>query len=148
MPAVSSALLQQLSNRYPAWGEVERFVAEVVSLSPLLVLLFGSLARRDFTQESDVDILVVFDRPMAWEVVYRFSTGVIQPLVKELNEVLWEIHEGNTFFIEALEDGIPLLDHEGTYERLRCQAEAAVAHLGLVREEGGWRGGGNQVRTE
>lgn len=40
----------------------------------------------------------------------------MQPLVWGLNEALGEIAAGNTLLIEALEDGIPLLDREGTYE--------------------------------
>jgi hypothetical protein len=139
MPQTYSALLKRLSDKYAAWGEVARFVADVETYSPLLVLLFGSLAREEYTQESDADVLVIFATPMDWQVVYGLSTGVVQPLVKELQEVLEKLHEGNTFFIEAFEDGVPLVDREGTYTRLRCEAESSVARFGLMREPGGWR---------
>ena len=141
MPQTYSALLKRLSAKYVAWSEVERFVAAVQTLSPLLVLLFGSLAREEYTQESDADILVIFDGPMDWQAVYGLSTGVVQPLVKALHEVLEQLHEGNTFFIEALEDGLPLVDVEGTYTRLRGEAASSVARFELVREPGGWRWG-------
>jgi len=38
------------------------FVATVRQLDPVAAVLFGSVARGDFTQHSDADVLVVFDR--------------------------------------------------------------------------------------
>lgn len=84
-------------------------------------------------------MLVVFGPPRAWEEVYGFSNGTVQPIVKSLDEMLRELREGNSFFVEALEDGVPLWDAAGTYERLKDEAEEAKARFGLVREEDGWR---------
>jgi hypothetical protein len=131
--------LTRVRERYPGFGELEAFVRKVAWHRPLLVLLFGSLATGEFTQHSDADVLVIFNRLVDWMTVYECSTGWVQPLVWELGEALREIEEGNTLLIEAIEDGIPLLNRVGTYELLREAPERAKSLLGLVRVEQGWR---------
>ncbi len=143
LPAVLSSeqVLQiaRVQERYPAYAEIEEFMRRVAVHKPLLVLLFGSLATGRFTQHSDADVLVIFDRSVDWMSVYKCSTGRVQPLVRELDRALREIESGNTLLIEAVEDGIPLLDRAGVYEQLRCACQQAKHWLGLVRERTGWR---------
>lgn len=131
--------LARVQERYPAFAELEEFVQRVSVRKPLLVLLFGSLATGQFTQHSDADVLVIFNRSVDWMSVYECSAGRVQPLVRELGEALGEIEAGNTLLIEALEDGIPLLDRAGAYERLRCACWEAKRRLGLVRTRRGWQ---------
>jgi hypothetical protein len=126
-------------ERHPGFLELEEFVERLALREPLLILLYGSLATGEFTQRSDIDVLVVFSEPVEWMEVYSCSRGRVQPLVFELSRAIQELAEGNTLLIEALEDGIPLLDREGTYERLKCVAGEAKARMGLVRERRGWR---------
>jgi len=95
-------------------------------------------AEQDLRVASDVNVLVIFAGLREWMEVCRCSRGLVQPLVWGLNEALEEIAAGNTLLIEALEDGIPLLDREGTHGRLRAAAEKAKGRLGLVREGSGW----------
>jgi len=81
--SLASASLRREFPRYPYWDELEGFLAELKRrFEPSAVVLFGSLARGDFTQHSDIDVLVVLPREVAWEEVYRFSQGMVQPLVK------------------------------------------------------------------
>ncbi len=131
--------LKQLQERYPGWGELESFVGKIAKRRPLLVLLFGSLATGEFTQYSDADVLVVFDRAVDWMAVYELSWGRVQPLVYAMGEALREIEAGNTLLIEAVEDGIPLLNRADTYELMREVSERAKSLLGLVRVGQGWR---------
>jgi len=118
---------------------VQRFVKGVVtSLKPLLILLFGSVAKGEFTQESDADVLVVFDRPVDWLTVYAHSQGMVQPLVKTLDEVLAQIRQGEPFFIEIVEDGLALYDADEIHQRLMVEAAKAKREWGLTRTEDGW----------
>lgn len=133
--------LRRVQERYPGFSELEIFVRKVAKRRPLLVLLFGSLATGEFTQYSDADVLVVFDRAVDWMRVYESSQGQVQPLVFAMEEALREIEAGNTLLIEALEEGIPLVDRAGAYDRLRRAAARAKSELGLVRVKGGWRRG-------
>lgn len=139
-PARSLAGLKAKYPSWPHWASLERFLRGVAGLRPRTVVLFGSLAKGDFTQHSDADVLVVFARPVDWLEVYQHSDGLVQPVVKTLGEIEAQISEGNTFLIEALEDGVALLDQEETFAKLLGLCQEAKARLGLRRVAGGWRG--------
>ncbi|MEO0249415.1 MAG: nucleotidyltransferase domain-containing protein [candidate division WOR-3 bacterium] len=133
-----SPLLKATYRDYPHWCEVQRFVKGVASLKPLLILLFGSVATGEFTQDSDADVLVIFDRPVEWLMIYAHSQGMVQPLVKTLDEVLAEIRHGEPFFIEIVEDGLALYDAGGIHQRLIGEAAKAKREWGLTRTADGW----------
>lgn len=137
-----SSCIPSLKARYPEyahWVSVERFVAGVRLLDPLLVLLFGSLARGEFTQHSDADILVITREPVDWLEVYEHSDGLVQPVVKSLMEMETRLAAGDPFLCEIIEDGVPLYEVEGTHARLRSCVQEAKARWGLERVPGGWR---------
>ena len=110
---------------YPYWPEVQRFMEGILRLKPVLVVLFGSVARGDFTQESDADVLVIFERPVDWATVYAYSQGMVQPLVKTVDEVLAQIRQGEPFFIEVVEEGKVLYEADRMHERLLADAARA-----------------------
>lgn len=134
----------QAQSNYPHWPSVERFVAQVCQLKPLLVLLFGSVATGEFTQHSDADVLVVFDRPVSWETVYACSDGFIQPVVKTWQEVEAKVKAGEPFYCEIVEDAWVLLDAAGIYEQLKHLVTLARQYWGLERTSRGWRWSGGQ----
>jgi len=75
-----------------------------------LVVLFGSVARGDYTEESDVDVLVVADRlpsdPRdAYEVVKRVVDARVQPTCFTTSSFLKKLRSESTFIMEVLEDG-------------------------------------------
>jgi predicted nucleotidyltransferase len=124
---------------YPRRSSIERFVERAKPLDPVLVLLFGSAATGEFTQYSDADVLVIFERPVAWETVYACSDGTVQPLVKTEDELTAQIAAGEPFFCEIVEQGEVLFDADGVYERLCRRVAAARRQWGLVQTPGGWR---------
>lgn len=142
MPRPSLTSCEKTWPDVPQRRSVEGFLERVRRLQPLLVVLFGSLATGDYTQHSDADVLVVFREPVAWETVYAFSDGVVQPVVATWEELLARLREGEPFFHEILAEGIPLLEaREGLWDELaRCAAEAARAQA-LARTPRGWRWG-------
>jgi len=101
--------------------------------------LFGSVARGDFRLDSDADVLVVFSKPVELAQVYQDSDGTVQPVVKTLDQMDKFIREGEPFYIEMIEDGIPLYDSDGQYKKLSRLAREAKAAWGLKRTKGGWR---------
>lgn len=131
--------LDLIRDRYPDFPEIKAFIEAIKREDPLLVLLFGSLATGEFTQYSDADVLTVFAKQTSWDEVYSYSSGVVQPVVKSIDEALHEIGAGNTFLIEAIEDGIVLFDTNDTYARLIYTARQAKQKFGLVRDSRGWR---------
>lgn len=124
---------------YPHLAELTAFVEGVEALGPQVVLLFGSVATGEFTQRSDADVLVVFDRERDWLEVYQHSRGMVQPIVRTLSDVERLIRDGEPFYIQAFQEGVQLAGSEPTYERLRDLVEEAMSAHGLVRTERGWR---------
>lgn len=126
-------------REYPHWPSIERFVDRVKQLEPLLVLLFGSVATGEFTQHSDADVLVVFEHPVGWDTVYACSDGLVQPVVKTLDELTAQITAGEPFFCEIVEQGQMLFDADGVYEQLCRRVADARRRWGLERTPMGWR---------
>ena len=124
---------------YPHLPEVHDYVDYVRGLGALLVVLFGSVARGEFRAESDADVLVLVAKPMEWKQVYQRTHGIVQPIIKTVEEYLAQIQEGEPFFVEMIEDGILLYDSDGWHRRLIAEVELAKAKWGLVRTAFGWQ---------
>lgn len=78
-----------------------------------LAILFGSRARGDYTDKSDIDILVVADNlpkdPRESFAVLRDIDFVkIHPIGFNTEIFLKKLKEGSTFIIEIIEEGKPL----------------------------------------
>lgn len=75
-----------------------------------LVVLFGSRARGDYTNESDVDLLVVADNLMkdpreSFIQLYDPDYPLVNPVGLNTETFLKKLGEGSTFILEILEDG-------------------------------------------
>lgn len=135
----SSNLSRATWRDYPRWPSVERFVERVRRLDPLLVLVFGSVVTGEFTQYSDADVLVVFERPVSWDAVYACSDGIVQPVVKTRDELVAQIASGEPFLCEVIEEGKVLFNADGVYEHLRHCVTTARERHGIERTATGWR---------
>jgi predicted nucleotidyltransferase len=124
---------------YPHWPSVEHFVEQIRRLDPLLVLLFGSVVTGEFTQYSDADVLVIFEHPVDWQMVYACSDGIVQPIVKTWDEMVAHLAAGEPFICEIIEDGQVLFGADSVYERLRRHVADAYERWGLERTSLGWR---------
>lgn len=138
MPKESSPSSEKTYKRYPHWASVENFVAATLRFDPLAVVLFGSVARGDFTQSSDADILVLLPHPVDWMEIYRNSDGWVQPLVKTWDEFLRGLEEPLPFLMEIVEEGIVLWEREGTMASLREAAQAVRQRYQMVRVGPRW----------
>ena len=108
-------------------------------MESVLILLFGSVAKGEFTQRSDADVLVVFAEPVGWLRVYACSDGRVQPVVKTVDELVDGLRCGEPFWCEIIEDGIVLYEKGDTWDRLRALVEEAKAEYGPERMRRGWR---------
>jgi hypothetical protein len=106
------ALVRETLDRFVG-GVRERFGARVVS-----VRLFGSYARGEAHEESDVDVLVLLDRvereddravtDLAADLIWQVGGIVVSPLVMSATEFdAWKGRERRTP-LEIERDGIPL----------------------------------------
>ena len=124
---------------YPHLDELMAFVKGVEALRPQLVLLFGSVATGEFTQRSDIDVLILFERERDWLEVYQYSQGIVQPIVRTISQVEDLIRAGEPFYVQAFLEGVFLAGDQNTYQRLRAMVDEAIRAHGLVRTEHGWR---------
>ena len=105
------------------------------SLKLRLVVLYGSRARGDHLEDSDVDILVVADElprdpREAYMMLLDPEHPEIQPLGMNTRVFTRKLREASTFILEILEDGIiicgdPQFQEEvmREYEKARRQYE-------------------------
>lgn len=93
-------------------------------LEPKLVVLFGSYARGDYTDQSDIDVLIVSDKlpadpREAFAMAFRPNRDKIVPTAFNTNVFLKKLREGSTFILEILEDGMILCGDETFIEEVK-----------------------------
>lgn len=89
-----------------------------------LVVLFGSRARGDYTDESDVDILVVADDlpkdpREAFSALRDTRYPNINPIGFNTEVFLKKLRSGSTFLLEALDDDVVLYADEAFYPTVK-----------------------------
>ncbi|MBN1551032.1 nucleotidyltransferase domain-containing protein [bacterium] len=135
-------IFDQLIKRFPDYPHlkaVETFVNNVTdNMDPLLIIMFGALPRDDYTHNSDVDILLIFEHPVTWNEIFSYGTGVIQPISKTRVDFIDHLKKGNAFFIQILEEGIVLYSREDVLEELKDIASRSIQQLNMARVEKGW----------
>lgn len=102
----------QLKKTYEK--EIKRIVSALQAYNPERIILFGSLARGDFNQDSDIDLLIIKDdskkRTERICKVYRLirspkRTIAVEPLVLTPREVKRAISEGSFLLEDILKEG-------------------------------------------
>ncbi len=124
---------------YPHIAAVFDYVDYAREQGTLLIVLFGSVARGQFHDDSDADVLVLVDKPLAWRQAYQRTRGIIQPVVKTVDEFVAQVQAGEPFFIEMIEDGIPLYDADHWQRRMVNEVRAAKQQWGMQRTDYGWQ---------
>jgi hypothetical protein len=71
--------------------------------------------------------------------VYACGNGIVQPVMKTLEELKSLIADGETFYCEILEEGIPLFDAGNYFASLSHLAAEARQRRRLQRTPAGWR---------
>ncbi|MHA1449312.1 MAG: nucleotidyltransferase domain-containing protein, partial [Candidatus Hodarchaeales archaeon] len=100
---------KKLSN-YPHLEELDTFIERISVSDPVLLLLFGSLTRGEYTQFSDIDVLCVYDREFhshreRFMTSYQYSDGIVQPKTLSLSELKKGLLEGNSFLHHIFSGG-------------------------------------------
>ncbi|MBI4517308.1 MAG: nucleotidyltransferase domain-containing protein [Deltaproteobacteria bacterium] len=123
---------------------VARFVAQLGDEVRLrCVLVFGSYARGNFTEGSDIDVCVVADGLPADIFARRHLRG--RTVIAGMSamgftpaEFLELLQAGNFLLLDIMADGVVVFD-DGFYQQAREEYAVVVQRRGLVREEKGWR---------
>ncbi len=135
-------ILTELSKRFPNYPHlavVEEFVDNVVrEMNPLFIIMFGALPRGDYTFNSDVDVLLVFEEQVTWNEVFAFGKGVVQPISKTKDAFISQLEKGNAFFIQIMEEGIILHSHEDVHDIFKSVAANTITNMKMIRVQKGW----------
>lgn len=117
------------------------YIHQCIKKDAILVLLFGSRAKRDFHKDSDIDILIVSEN-ISEDLRERASDFFsdllpVQPFVMTRGELLERIDKLDFLVFDAFEDGLILysdMDMDIVNERLNRSKQ----RFSLRRVKNGW----------
>lgn len=92
------------------YAELSKLVEKYKRIGAKLVVLYGSFARGDYTEESDIDVLVVGDflpedPREAYSILLDFEYPKVRPLGFNTQIFLLKLREGSRFILEVFKDG-------------------------------------------
>lgn len=96
--------------------ELQQIVFDLLPLKPKKVILFGSMARGDYHEFSDVDLLIIRDTDKRFierieEVCSQIKSRLpVEPLVYTESEFERMLQEENSLIKKALEEGVVLFE--------------------------------------
>ena len=109
---------------------LKNYAKDALRKGAKLIILYGSLARGDYTATSDADILIISDKFKDVRMIDRILDFIdprspidIEPAVLTTEEFKALIKKKDRFALEVLRDGIVLAGDLKLYERLRSLAD-------------------------
>jgi predicted nucleotidyltransferase len=101
-----------------------QFYIEKLSVKPIFIIIFGSTAKGVFNDESDLDIVSVFDKVRDTKQAVRYAesqTGItISDIIISLEDFKRELNQKEDMLIQsALETGFVAYNHAYYYEVMR-----------------------------
>ncbi|AAK42031.1 hypothetical protein SULI_13545 [Saccharolobus solfataricus] len=108
---------------------LERLCEIYSKFTPKLVVIFGSYARGDYTDQSDIDVLIVSDvfprdPRKGFAITYSIEFPKVMPIAMNTQVFLKKLEGGSTFILEIIEDGKILCgDEEFKKEVLKKYSE-------------------------
>jgi predicted nucleotidyltransferase len=125
--------LEALREVARAREEEARRLIEELCRGALVVALFGSRARGDYTPLSDWDLLAVVESGH-YKVEHRGVGQVVWLPLDKLDDVL----EWSMVVLDAVADAKPICGDREKLEEVRKKVEEYVKRRGLVRTKHGW----------
>lgn len=122
---------------------IERFLSEINQLCPKCVILFGSYAKGNFTEGSDIDLCVIAERLPEDELRRRTLVGLYNtPKITAIGfypqEFINFLKKRRCFVYDIISDGIVVYD-DGFFEKIKSVYEECIREFQMIREANGWR---------
>jgi predicted nucleotidyltransferase len=115
---------------------------EIEQFSPKCVILFGSYARGNFTEDSDIDLCVIAEQLPEDELRRRTLVGYNTPKITALGfypqEFINFLKKRRCFVYDVISDGIVVYD-DGFFENIKSVYEGCIREFQMIREANGWR---------
>ncbi len=122
---------------------IEQFLLEINQFSPKCVILFGSYAKGNFTEDSDIDLCVIAEQLPANELRRRTLVGFYNiPKITAIGfypqEFINFLKKRRCFIYDIISDGIVVYDN-GFFEKIRSVYKECLREFQMIREANGWR---------
>ena len=122
---------------------IERFLSEINQLSPKCVILFGSYAKGNFTESSDIDLCVIAERLPEDELGRRtlvgcYNTPKITAIGFYSQEFINFLKKRRCFVYDIISDGIVVYDDD-SFEKIKSVYEERVREFQMIKEANSWR---------
>jgi len=122
---------------------IEQFLLEINQLSPKCVILFGSYARGDFTESSDIDLCVIAERLPEDELRRRtlvgfYNTPKITAIGFYPQEFINFLKKKRCFVYDIISDGVIVYD-DSFFENIKSIYDGCIRKFQMIREANGWR---------
>lgn len=129
--------------RAEAQEAVGLLVERAKPLKPRTIILFGSYARGDFTESSDIDLCLIADRMPDDEFARRTLPDMQEiPKVRVMgflpDEFLEYLRDMRFLAFDIVAEGIPICD-DGLYRKIRGAFDDLVQKHGITKLPHGWR---------
>lgn len=122
---------------------IEQFLLEITQLSLKCVILFGSYARGNFTEGSDIDLCVIAERLPEDELRRRtfvglYDTTKITAIGFYPQEFINFLKKRRCFVYDIISDGMVVYD-DGFFKKIKGVYEGCIREFQMIRETNGWR---------
>ena len=126
-----------------AWELLKVFLKEIRPLAPKCVLLFGSYAKKNFTESSDLDVCIIAEKLPQEELARRclrgsYSTSKIKAIGFFPEEFLQYLIGLRFLAFDIVHDGLLLYD-DGFYAKIRDVYEQCIKKYTIIKEDVDWR---------
>ncbi|MFX1298728.1 MAG: nucleotidyltransferase domain-containing protein [Promethearchaeota archaeon] len=123
------------------WQYINRIIKKY---TPKCIILYGSLARKDYNERSDVDLVIISDllpsnplERLAQLMDLNDTFAPIEPLAYTSEEFELMLEKRHATALFALNDGIPLIGLEH-FSQLKNKFHQIVQKHGLKLIESAW----------
>lgn len=138
MPIGSWSSCNKAWEDSPQAPDIRSFLNRVKEREPDAVFLFGSLARGNYLDTSDADLLVLFPRPVPLAEVDRRARGNLHILVETWDRAWRRIQAEEPFYLEIFLEGCLLEEREGRGRALVEATREVARAIGFQRTPWGW----------
>ncbi len=122
--------------------EFIRYIEQTIEKGAILLILFGSRAKKEFLKDSDIDVLIVSNKLQSdsrERALEFFSDKLpVQPFVLSPSELEERIEKLDLLIFDALEDGIVLYS-DMNMAHVHDVVRASKERFKLERVKNGWK---------
>ena len=137
-------MLERL-RELPKFDSLKRFLDAILEERGdriLSIVLFGSMAKGNYTKYSDYDLLIVVSKEELnfKDRIYEYSMpsdGWVEPLVYTKEETETMLEELHPLLLNSLKDGISIYD-KGFWKQLKAKFDRLIERGIVTPKEGGW----------